>query len=158
MLNMRGMEDMAFTVLETKDIGGTNSASGWLAMQDFEDITAIVELGTWDSGDDLDECKFQQATDGSGTGVKDLTSDESGGNYDTDAPVDADGDQVILGAKASEMDAANGFTHVRLFLAEAGNTGVDNVTATVIRHNSKHPQKEKQGAASVSLVYVTPES
>ena len=152
-------EDVKQTIIETTDIGGTNVSTGWLDMADFERIHALVEIGTWDSGDDLDECRFQQASDSSGTGAKDLTSDASGGNYDTDNPVDADGDQVVLEAKASDMDVANGFTHVRLYLAEGGNTGVDNVMAVVTQYGARNKHKERHLAASTgSMVYVTPQS
>ena len=152
-------EDVAITLIETTDIGGTNVATAWLDMADFDRIFAYVELGTWDATDDLDGCQFQQAQDSGGTGAKDLTSDESGGNYDTDNPVDADGNTVILEARASDLDDANGFTHIRLLLSEAGNTGVDNVTAFVMRHSARHAEKQKNGAASTgAVVYVTPNS
>ena len=151
--------DAAFTVIETADIGGTSANSGYLDMSGFERALAYVEIGTWDSGDDLDECRFQQASDASGTGVKDLTTDASGGNYDTDNPVDADGDWVVLEIKASDMDVANGFNHIRLYLGEGGNTGVDNVTAFVIRYGARDKYAQRNGAAVTgSNVYVTPQS
>ena len=118
---------------------------------------AYVEIGTWNSGDDLDECRLQQATDSSGTSAKDLTTDASGGNYDTDNPVDADGDFVVLEARAEDLDTTNGFDHVRLYVAEGGNSGVDNVAGVLIRYGSAYPKKEVQGAASTgSKVYVNP--
>lgn len=124
------------------DIGGTNSAGGsdavhWVSMVNFKSFLCLVELGTWNAADDLDTCKLEQATDSSGTGKKDLTTSASGGNYDTDAPVDADGDQVILECQADDLDVANGFTHVRVYLAEGGNTGTDNVSAVYVRTNPR---------------------
>lgn len=152
-----GSHDMAFTLIETADIGGANAASAWLDMAEFERIIAYVEIGTWNATDDLDECRFQQATDAAGTGAKDLTTDASGGNYDTDNPVDADGDFVVLEAKKEDLDVAGGFRYVRLYLAEGGNTGVDNVTACIVRHGANNKRKQIQGAAVTgSRVYVTP--
>lgn len=149
--------DAAVTLVETTDIGGTNVASAWLPMAEFERVFAYVEIGTWDASDDLDECRFQQATDVNGTGAKDLTTDASGGDYDTDNPVDADGNFVILEAKQEDMDVTNGFTHVRLYLAEGGNTGVDNVTAVVVRYGARNKTAEKNGAAVTGeKVYVRP--
>lgn len=149
--------DAVVTILETADIGGTNASTGWLSMAEFTRGFARVEIGTWNATDDLDECRIEQATDASGTGAKDLTTDASGGNYDTDNPVDADGDFVILEWKAEDLDVANGFTHVRLYVAEGGNTGVDNVTAVLIRYGAKNARKQLEGAAVTgSKVYVTP--
>lgn len=96
--------------LPTVDIGGTDAATvdadwaAWHDMRDFDRVTALVRLGAWDAADDLDECRLEQATDSSGTGVKDLTADASGGNYDTDAPIDAAGDEVIIEARAEDLD------------------------------------------------------
>lgn len=154
-MSMRLTEHASITIIETADIGGTSANSGYLAMQDYARAMAYVELGTWNSSDDLDTCQFQQATDGSGTSVKSLTTSASGGNYDTDSPVDADGDFVVLEVRAEDMDVDNGFTHIRLLLEEAGNSGTDNVTACVIRYGYSYPRKELQGAASSgSQVYV----
>jgi len=152
-------EDAAVDFIETADIGGTNASTSWVPMADFDRIYAKVILGTWNASDDLDECKLQQASDSSGTGVKDLTSDESGGNYDTDNPVDADGNTVVLEAKAEDLDAANGFNHVRLYVAEAGNTGVDNITGVLIRYGARYKKPQLESAASTgATVYVTPQS
>ena len=156
-MSMRLSEHASVTLIETTDIGGMNVASGYLSMKNFARAMAYVEIGTWNSTDDLDECRLEQASDSSGTGVKDLTSDASGGDYDTDNPVDADGDFVILEIRAEDLDIDNGFEHIRLYLAEGGNTGVDNVTAFVIRYGYAYPQKELQGAAVTgSKVYVDP--
>ena len=156
-MNIDLSNDAKVSLLETADIGGTNASTPWVSMKDFQRVFAYVEIGTWNATDDLDECRLQQAQDASGTGAKDLTTDASGGNYDTDNPVDADGDFVILEAKAEDLDNANGFTHVRLYVAEGGNTGVDNVTGFLIRHGYAYKQAELNGAAVLgSKVYVRP--
>lgn len=153
----RMSEDAVVSLLETSDIGGTNAATAWVSMAEFKRIYAYVEIGTWDAGDDLDECRLQQAQDSGGTGAKDLTTDASGGDYDTDNPVDADGNFVILEADAEDLDTENGFTHVRLYVAEGGNTGVDNVTGFLMRYGATYKAPRKQGAASTGAqVYVRP--
>ena len=152
---MRLSEHASITIIETADIGGTNATSGWLSMKNYARAMAYIELGTFDSSDDLDEARFQQASDSSGTGAKDLTTDASGGNYDTDNPVDADGNFVIIEIRAEDMDVDNGFDYIRLYVAEGGNTGTDNVTGVVIRYGYAYPKKELQGAASTGAqVYV----
>jgi len=158
-MSMRLSEHASIDLLDLADIGGTNAQNngGYLSMKNYSRVMAYVEIGTWDSGDDLDECRLQQATDSSGTSVKDFTTDASGGDYDTDNPVDADGDFVIIEARAEDMDVDNGFDFVRLYVAEGGNTGVDNVTGVLIRYGYAYPKKELQGAASTgSKVYVKP--
>mgnify|MGYP003654236881 FL=1 len=90
-MGFRLSEDAAFTLAETADIGGTAISTAYVSMEGFNNAMAYLELGTFDSGDDIDVYKIQQATDSSGTGVKDLTTSGSGSNYDSDAPLDADG-------------------------------------------------------------------
>ena len=150
-------ENAAFTLIETTDVGGITAASGWVSMKEFVRAMVYIEIGTWDSGDDLDHARFEQATDSSGTSSKELTTDASGGNYDTDNPVDADGDFVIIEIRAEDMDVDGGFDHVRVVVGEDGNTGADNVTALLVRYGSRYPRKELNGAASTgSQVYVSP--
>ena len=156
-MSHRLSEHASIDLMDLADIVGTNAQNngGYLSMKNYARVMAYVEIGTWDSGDDLDECRLQQATDSSGTSVKDLTSDASGGNYDTDNPVDADGDFVVLEARAEDMDVDNGFDYVRLYVAEGGNSGTDNVAGVLIRYGYAYPKKELQGAASTgSQVYV----
>ena len=158
-MSQRLSEHATFDLLETSDIGGTNAqnSGGYLSMKNYSRVMAYVELGTWNSSGDLDECRLQQATDSSGTSVKDFTTDASGGDYDTDNPIDADGDFVIIEARAEDLDVDNGFDHIRLYVAEGGNSGTDNVTGVVIRYGYAYPKKELQGAASTgSKVYVNP--
>jgi hypothetical protein len=156
-MSMELSEHASVSLLETSDIGGTNAATSYVSMKNYARAFAYVEIGTWNASDDLDECRFQQATDSSGTSVKDLTTDASGGNYDTDNPVDADGNFVILEVRAEDLDTDNGFDHIRLYVAEGGNSGVDNVTAVVLRYGYAYPQKELQGSASTGAqVYVRP--
>ena len=157
-MSMRLSEHAATDFLEQADIGGTNAqnAGGYLSMTDYARAYARVELGTWNGTDDLDECRFQQASDSSGTGVKDLTTDASGGNYDTDNPIDADGDFVVLEVRGEDFDIDSSFEHIRLYVAEAGNSGTDNIFGVVARYGYAYPQKELQGAASTgSQVYVS---
>lgn len=155
-------EDVKAVILETADIGGTNTGAtgNWAtyqSMENFDRIYAKVEVGTWDATDDLDTCKLQQAQDAAGTGVKDLTTSASGGNYDTDAPVDADGNTVVLEARAEDLDTDGGFFYVRLYCAEVSNTGVDNISGVLVLYKARYSRKQLEGAASSgAVVYVRP--
>lgn len=158
-MSIRLSHNAAVSLLETADIGGTNAATAWVDMANYDKIFAYVEIGTWDAGDDLDECRLEQATDSNGTGAKDLTTDGAGANYDTGNPVDADGDFVILEADADQLDVDGGFRFVRLYVAEGGNTGVDNVTGFLLRYDARHGGAQQNGAAVTgSKVYVDPSS
>jgi len=158
--------DAKVVLLPDADIGGTNTATVdatyWAPAYDvrpYQDIYAKIRLGTWNAADDLDTCKLQQCTAADGSDAKDLTTSGSGYNYDTDYPVDAVTNTVVLEARAEDMDIAGGYYYVRLYAAETGNTGVDNVSGVIILYNAKEKGKEKEGAASSGVtVYVTPNS
>ena len=150
-------EHGTFDFMETKDIGASNgqNAGGDISMQLYRRVMCYIELGTWNSTDDLDTAQLQQATNSSGGSRKDLTSSSSGGNYDTDNPLDADGDFVIIEAKGEDFDVDNLFTHVRLNVAEVTGTGADNATAVLVRYQYQQRVKELQGTAVTgSKVYV----
>ena len=139
------------------DVGGTTAATAYVGMANYSRVCMYTELGTWNGTDDLDHCRLEQATDTSGTSMKELTSDASGGNYDTDSPVDADGDFVIIEARAEDLDVYSGYDSLRGVVGEDGNSGTDDVMAILVRYGYAYPQKELQGAASSgSQVYVDP--
>jgi hypothetical protein len=136
------------------DVGGTTSATPWRSMADISHVTCYVELGTWNAGDDLDHCRIEQATDSSGTSSKELTTDASGGDYDTDSPLDADGDFAFIEIDADDLDVDNSFDHIRFVVGEDGNQGDDFLGGVMIRH-SLNKKAQLNGAASTgSKVYV----
>lgn len=164
MSNSSGVFDrtiVQFPFTET-DIGGTNSAGSsdavhWFDMSQVEEFGCLVELGTWNATDDLDTCKLEQATSSTGTGKKDLTTSGASLNYDTGNPVDADGNKVFLSCRSEDLDVANGYRYVRVYLAETGNTGVDNVSAVYVGVRPSTQRRELNGAAATGeLVYVKP--
>lgn len=143
------------TLVETTDIGAGSATSSYVSMAKFDRAVAYNELGTWNGGDDLDGGQIQQATSSGGGSVKDLTSDGSGENYDTDAPLDADGDFLIIEIRAEDLDGNNSFTFIRTLTSEVTGTGTDNITTTLTRYDAAYQQAELQGAASAgSQVYV----
>lgn len=139
------------------DIGGTNGSTAWIDMSQFERVFAFVQISSFDAADDLDECRLEQATDSSGSNAKDLTTDGAGAtnDYNASTPVDSAGEFVILEAKAEDLDVSGGFQFVRLYVAEGGNTGVDNVLGFVVAYGAAHKRKEQQGAATAAQkVYI----
>ena len=148
--------DCVISMINTTDIGGTSvSLATWLDMSGFESCFVYVEVGTWDSGDDLDECRIEAASNNSGSNNVEVTTDASGGNYDTDAPVDADGDWVILEIRNEDLPVGKPF--VNFVLGEGGNTGVVNINAFMVLYNAKEKYAQRNATAVAGQkVYVTP--
>jgi hypothetical protein len=86
--------------------------TAWIDMAKFGALMAIVMAGTLGSSATLD-AKFQQATDSSGTGAKDITGKAIA--QLTQAGTDSD-KQAIINLFQNELDIDNGFTHVQLSL------------------------------------------
>lgn len=89
--------------------------TGWVSMADFDGVYVVVSAGTLGTSATID-AKLQQATDSSGTGVKDVTS--SSITQLTDAGSDSD-KQAIIECRGENLDVANGFDHVRLSVTVA---------------------------------------
>jgi len=158
-MSMRLSEHGVFDIQSPSatDVGGTTASTDYRDCKNFTRMMAYVELGTWNASDDLDHCRMEAAQDTSGTGVGELTTDASGGNYDTDSPIDADGDFVIIEARAEDLDVEGGDDCVRVTVGEDGNTGTDDVMAVMVCYGYAYPQKELQGAAVAGeKVYVDP--
>ena len=144
------------------DIGGTNTAGSddtvqWQSMVGVKRGLCYVEIGTWDAGDDLDTAKLEQASDSAGTGKKDLTTSGAGATYDynASAPIDADGDFIIFDVLPEHLDAANGFTHVRFYGAEGGNTGVDNISCVWVMEMMEQYAQRTATAVAASKLYIS---
>ncbi len=90
-------------------------STGWVAAKDFLNFMAIVFAGTLGSSATLD-AKIEQASDSSGTGAKDVDGKEI--TQLTQAGTDSD-KQAIINVKQSDLDADNGFTHLRLTVTVA---------------------------------------
>ena len=98
------------------DANGAGALStGWISIADFQSILAIVMAGTLGTSGTLD-AKLEQATDGSGTGAKDITGKAI--TQLTQAGTDSD-KQAIINCRAEELDLDNSFTHVRLTMTTA---------------------------------------
>lgn len=84
--------------------------TGWVAMKDWGRLMAIIMAGDLGASATLD-AKLEQATDGSGTGAKDITGKAI--TQLTQAGTDSN-KQAIINLHRDELDLAGGFTHVRL--------------------------------------------
>lgn len=157
------VEDPTTSRAETIDIGAQTNNSAYVSMRDFSRCILQIELGTYNASDELDEARIEQADTSGGGNVKDLTTDASGGNYDTDSKIGSDGDFVVIEVRGEDLDldiiAASGtgslpFYFVRALVKEDNNGGQDDCFAKLIRYGSSYMRKELQGAASATQVYV----
>lgn len=88
--------------------GAGTAVSGWIPMAQYHEIAAVLAVGVFGASATVD-CKFQQATDSSGTGAKDITGKSitqllaAGGNNR----------QAVVTVRDTDMDTNNGFTHVQ---------------------------------------------
>lgn len=115
--------------------------TAWVHMGAFGAIQAIVFAGTLGASATLD-AKLEQATDGSGTGAKDITGKEI--TQLTQAGTDSD-KQAIINCRSDELDVANGFDYVRLSMTVG--TATSDCGACVLGHHARY-----QPAADLATV------
>ena len=123
-----------------------NNAAGalstaWIDMSLFHSIMAVIMAGTIEATGTID-AKLEQATDSSGTGVKDVTGKAI--TQLTAAGSDSD-KQAIVNCRSDELDADNAFTHVRLTMT--GATAAADSAAVVLGFDARY-----QPAADLSTV------
>lgn len=106
-------------------------SSGWVDMGDYNAIQAIVCAGTLGASATLD-AKLEQATDGSGTGVKDIT----GKAITQMVKASNDDDQAIIELRDDELDVENSFTHVRVTMTVG--TATSDAGAFVLGHYARY--------------------
>lgn len=85
-------------------------STAWVHMGTFEAVQALVLVGDFVATGVLN-AKLEQATDGSGTGVKDITGKAI--TALTQAGTD-DNKQAEINCWANQLDVAGGFDYVRL--------------------------------------------
>lgn len=83
--------------------------TGWISAANHERYMALVQTGVMGAGGTLD-AKLQQATDGAGTGAKDVT----GKAIVQILKAAGDNKQALINLRAEELDLANNFTYFRL--------------------------------------------
>lgn len=120
--------------------------TGWIAAKDFFAFMAIISAGVLGASATID-AKLQQASDGSGTGAKDISGKAI--TQLTKAGSD-DNKQVIINLMQEEMDIANGFTHFRLSLTVA--TAASLISAVVLGMDARESPANVLNAATVDEV------
>ena len=111
-LNQKGSESLAIlaTIDPVSQTAGTVT-TGWVDQSVFFALMAVIQTGVLGSSATVD-AKLQQATDSSGTGVKDIT----GKALTQIVKASGDNKQAIINMKEADLDTENGFRYVRLSL------------------------------------------
>lgn len=120
--------------------------TGWIDMQDFFGLMAILMVGDMVSTATLD-AKFQQATSDAGAGAKDVAG--SAITQLTQAGTDANKQAVVNLAQAN-LDRENGFRYVRLS-ATLGAAGAD-FAAVVLALDPRYGAANAGDLASVDEI------
>jgi len=120
----------------------------WISASNFQTFMAVVMAGDLGSGATLN-AKIEQATNGSGAGVKDLTG--AAITQLTQAGSDSN-KQAIISFGAGDLDVANGFTHFRLSMTIA--TATSDAGALVIGSDPRFGPASDYDAASVDEVVI----
>lgn len=119
-------------VIDPDAYSANTYTSGWVSMVTYEAIQAIVLVGTMATSSTVD-AKLQQASDGSGTGAKDISGKAI--TQLTEAGTDSD-KQAIINCRSDELDVANSFTHVRLSVTVAA--AASDMGAVVLGHYARY--------------------
>lgn len=141
--NIKPSNDAVLAGVIDPDLNTAGAVStGWVNMGQFDAIQAIVMAGTLGTNATLD-AKLQQASDASGTGVKDISGKAI--TQLTQAGTDESDKQAIINCRSDELDVANGFCYVRLTMTVA--VASSDSAAVVLGHYARY-----QPAADVASV------
>lgn len=121
----------------------------WIDMSTFQMLMGVVMAGTLGASATLD-AKFEQATDSSGSGAKDI----SGTDITQLTKAGSDDDkQVVINLHSDDLDLANDFTHARLSMTVG--TATSDVAALVLGMSPRYAPASDSDAATVAAI-VTP--
>lgn len=93
--------------------------TGWVDASKFQRFLALIATGVLGASATVD-AKFQQATDSSGTGAKDVT----GKAITQIVKASGDNKQAMINLNANELDVNGGFCYVRLSLTVGTATSI----------------------------------
>lgn len=121
-------------VLNPVSQGAATVTSGWVSMAELDSIMALIQTGVLGAAATID-AKLQQATDGAGTGAKDIT----GKAIAQLVKATNDNDQVAINCRADELDVNGGFTHVQLSITVG--VAASLLSAVVLGFNARYQPK-----------------
>lgn len=126
--------------------GAATVTSDYVDMSKFHDIQAMLLVGEMAASSTVD-AKLRQATDGSGTGVKDISGKSI--TQLTQAGTDSD-KQVVINCRADELDKDNSFDFVQLSVTVAA--AASDLAAVIIGFDSRYEAATANDLASVDEI------
>lgn len=121
------------SVIKPDATAAGTATSGWISMATYGQILAVIMAGDLGTNATVD-AKLQQATDGSGTGAKDVSGKAI--TQLTQAGTDKSNKQALINLRSEELDRKNGFTHVRLSVTVA--TATSDLAAIVLGTRARY--------------------
>ena len=134
--------------IDSQTLAPGSVSTGWFSLANTCKIAGIIVVGTMAATSTLD-AKFEQATDSSGTGAKDITGSDI--TQLTAAGSDSD-KQVIVSVVANSADFDNDFSYVRLTLT--GATANVDLSAVLLGEVHDYGKASDYNNASVAEVVV----
>lgn len=120
--------------------------SGWVLVDEVESFLAMIQTGVLGASATVD-AKLQQATDGTGTGAKDIT----GKALAQIVKATGDNKQAFINCRGDELDVAGGFSYVQLSVTVA--VAASQTAALLLGgHPRNYPASDKNPASVVQLV------
>ncbi len=148
MLNALASEQAAVVATIDPDvIVASTVLSDYVDASEFANFQAIALAGTLGSSATLD-MKLVQATDGSGTDVKDITGKAI--TQLTQASPDDSDKQAVINLKPEELDVANEFTHFAVSMTIG--TATSDAGAIVLGQDPRYGPASDQDLASVAEI------
>lgn len=127
--------------------GNTSTVTtGWVNAKFFDRFMAVVLAGTLGTSATLD-AKIQQATDNSGTGVKDVT-----GAAITQLTATDDNKQAVINLKQTELDLENDFNHIRLSITISSEVDASVGAGTLLGLQPIHYPASDNDASTVAEI------
>jgi len=121
-------------------------STGWISMQNWRSVLAIVQAGVLGAAATLD-AKLEQATSAAGAGAKDIAGKAV--TQLTQAGTDSN-KQAIINLRQVELDFANGYSHVRLTLTVG--TQASLVSAVLLGLDARYNPASDSDAATVDEI------
>lgn len=120
--------------------------TGWISAKMFDSFMAIVQVGDLGSSATID-AKLRQATDGSGSGAKDIAGKAI--TQLTQAGTDSN-KQAIINLRSEELDVAGGFKFFELSMTVA--TATSDAGAIVLGLTPRFGPASDNDAAAVDEI------
>lgn len=119
--------------------------SGWISAANFNKFLALVQTGVLGASATVD-AKFQQATDSSGTGAKDIT----GAALTQIVKASGDNVQAEINLDPQQMDVTNGFAYIQLSVTVG--TAASLTSAVLLGFTSRFAPASDLNNASVKQI------